>query len=161
MIRNVLSAVFLTFAPTLASAQDVAVPISEVDVTVELEAVDANALDLWPQIGPDLEAAISTAAAPFLAPDGLLVTVVLNEVSLGGTPTLPETGEFNRLGGWMYVRDDPAEPPVMTRELIFEADDFVPGGTSEFLIVPDRPDFYTALVNVFAARVVEEIDALQ
>jgi hypothetical protein len=155
-----LSAVVaVVLAPTFALAQEAPVPISDVDVTVEIEAVDSNALDRWPEIGPDLTAAILAAAAPYIAEDGRSVSVVLNEVSLGGTTVLGEGGEFNRLGGWVYIRDDPAEPPIFSEEIEFEAETFALGGTSQFYIVPGRPDFYNALVNVFAARVVEEVAA--
>jgi hypothetical protein len=146
-------------APTFALAQEAPVPISDVDVTVEIEAVDSNALDRWPEIGPDLTAAILAAAAPYVAEDGRSVAVVLNEVSLGGTTVLGEGGEFNRLGGWVYIRDHPAEPPIFSEEIEFQAETFALGGTSQFYIVPGRPDFYNALVNVFAARVVEEVAA--
>jgi hypothetical protein len=146
-------------APSVALAQEAPVPISDVSVTVEIEAVDSNALDRWPEIGPDLTAAILAASAPYIADDGLSVAVVLNEVSLGGTTVLGEGGEFNRLGGWVYIRDDPAQPPIFSEEIEFEAETFALGGTSQFYIVPGRPDFYNALVNVFAARVVEEVAA--
>jgi hypothetical protein len=145
--------------PVLAFAQTDSVLISDVSVTVELESVDANALDRWPEIGPDLTAAILAAGAPYINEEGRSVSVVLNEVSLGGTNVLGEGGEFNRLGGWVYVRDDPAQPPIFSEEIEFQAETFVLGGTSQFYIVPGRPDFYNALVNVFAARVVEEVQA--
>jgi len=155
-----LSAVVaLMLSPAPILAQETPVPMSDVNVTVEIEAVDSNALDRWPEIGPDLTAAILAASAPYIAEDGLSVAVVLNEVSLGGTTVLGEGGEFNRLGGWVYIRDDPAQPPIFSEEIEFEAETFALGGTSQFYIVPGRPDFYNALVNVFAARVVEEVAA--
>jgi hypothetical protein len=158
MFRSTALAAVLVFAPVFVSAQEEAVPIGDISVAVELDAVDANALDRWPEIGPDLEAAIRQAAAPYLADNGRNVSVVLNEVSLGGAPVLGESGEFNRLGGWVYVRDDLAQPPILSREIAFQADSFIPGGTTEFVIVPGRPDFYNALVSVFAMRVIEEVE---
>ena len=152
------AALALALVPAFAAAQETPVPIGDISVAVELEAVDANALDRWPEIGPDLAAAITEAAAPYISEDGRSVAVVLNEVSLGGTTTLGEDGQFNRLGGWIYVRDDPAQPPILSKEIEFEADRFVPGGTTEFQIVPGRPDFYNALIGVFAVRVVEEME---
>ena len=160
MSRWFAAAAALALAPASAPAQDVQVPVADVSVSVALEAVDANALDRWPQIGPDLTAAIIAAAAPYLSEDGRTITVVLNEVSLGGTSVLGEGGEFNRLGGWLYVRENPGDPPLLTEEIVLEADTYVLGGTSQFYILPGRPDFYNALVNVFAARVVEELDGI-
>ena len=159
MSRISALAVILALSPPVAAAQETPVPISDVKVSVELEAVDANALDRWPSIGNDLTEAILAAASPYLAEDGRTVAVVLNEVSLGGTAVLGEEGEFNRLGGWVYVRDDPAEPPIVSEEVVLVADSFVPGGTSLIHIIPGRPDFYNALVNVFAIRVIEEAQA--
>ena len=158
MFRLAAAAVFM-FAPAIAVSQEAPVAISDVDVTVEIEAVDSNALDRWPEIGADLAAAIMAAAAPYIAEGGRSVSVVLNEVSLGGTTILGESGEFNRLGGWVYVRDDPANPPIVSEEIELQADTFVPGGTSQFYVVPGRPEFYNALVNVFAVRVIEEVEA--
>jgi hypothetical protein len=157
MFRSSTLAVILALAPMCAAAQETPSPISDVKVSVELEAVDANALDRWPSIGNDLSEAILAAAGPYLSEDGRSVAVVLNEVSLGGTDVLGEEGEFNRLGGWVYVRDDPAEPPILSEEIVLVADTYVPGGTSLIHVVPGRPEFYNALVNVFAIRVVEEV----
>ena len=76
-----LSAVVaLMLSPAPILAQETPVPISDVNVTVEIEAVDSNAMDRWPEIGPDLTAAILAAAAPYIAEDGRSVAVVLNEV---------------------------------------------------------------------------------
>jgi hypothetical protein len=86
MFRSTALAAVLVFAPVFVSAQEEAVPIGDISVAVELDAVDANALDRWPEIGPDLEAAIRQAAAPYLADNGRTVSVVLNEVSLGVRP---------------------------------------------------------------------------
>ena len=156
-----LVAVVVALAPAVVAAQEVPIPIGDVSVSVELEAVDANALDRWPEIGPDLAEAIRTAAAPYIAEEGRAVAIVLNEVSLGGTAALGEAGEFNRLGGWVYVREEPGAPPILSEEIVLEADTFAPGGTSEFVILPGRPDFYNALVNVFAVRVVEEVQGAE
>ncbi len=161
MNRTLALAATLALAPVLATAQEVPVPISDINVTVELKAVESNALDRWPQIGADLNEAIRVAAAPHLANDGVSVAVVLNEVSLGGVQALADDGEFNRLGGWVYVRDDMAAPPILSREIVLESAAFVPGGTSEYYIIPSRPEFYNALVNVFAARVIEEVDSVR
>jgi hypothetical protein len=74
---------------------------------------------------------------------------------------LASDGEFNRLGGWIYVRDDPAEPPILSREIVLDADHVPAGRHAEFIMVPGRPEFYNALVNVFAFRVMEEVETLQ
>jgi hypothetical protein len=158
MSRLSIAAV-LMLAPALAFAQEVPVPISEVDVTVEIEAIDSNALDRWPEIAPDLTAAIMAAASPYIMEDRRSVAVVLNEVSNGGTTVLGDSGEFNRLGGWVYVRENPGDPPILSEEIELEAETFVPGGTSQLYVIPGRPEFYNALVNVFALRVIEEVQA--
>lgn len=157
MLRQLAAA--LALAPAVAFAQEVPVPISDVEVTVEIEAVDSNALDRWPEIGADLTAAIMAAAAPYIMEDGRSVAVVLNDVSNGGTAVLGDSGEFNRLGGWVYVRENPADPPIVSEEIVLEADTFVPGGTTQLYVIPGRPEFYNALVNVFAVRVIEEVQA--
>lgn len=152
-------AVLLSAAPLVA--QEPAPTIADVNVTVDLENVDANALDHWPRIDGDLTDAILAAADPWLASEGLTISVVVTEISLAGAPGLPESGEFNRLGGWVYIREDPGQPPLKSEQITLGADTYTPGGTSEFHIIPGRPDFYTALLNVFAARTLEEVQELR
>lgn len=161
MLRTLTAAGLVALAPFAVFAQQPLATISDVTVTVEFEAVDANALDRWPEIGTDLSAAILAAAAPQINDTGLSVAVVLTEVSLGGMPTLADGGEFNRLAGWVYVRDNPAEPPLESTQITLDATAAMPTLPGTLYVIPGRPEFYNALLNVFAYRVLEEVDTAE
>ena len=62
-----------------AFAQDTAL-IAEADVKVELDDVNANALDYWPDIEKDLEAKLAEKIAPIYSGDGYDITVSLSEI---------------------------------------------------------------------------------
>jgi hypothetical protein len=165
MFRILAAAGLALCASVPALAQQPLATISEVDVSVKFDAVDANALDHWPEIGQDLTSAILAAAAPQIDDSGLSVAIVLTEVSLGGAPTLADDGTFNHLAGWVYVRDDPGAPPIKSTQIILDATAFVPGvvpgGEAVIYTIPGRPEYYNALVNVFAYRVLEEVDTAE
>ena len=159
MLGRTLQIAAICLVATAAVAQERPM-IAEVDVDVELSDMDANALDYWPDIGHDLAAAILAAADPMLAEGGYLVDVQVAEISLAGATKLLESGEFNHLEGWVYIRDEEGAPPVKSEQIVLDASTFTPGGNSDFFIIPGRPDFYNALVNVFALRTVEEVAEL-
>ncbi len=165
MLRTLAAVGLALLAPLEAAAQQPLTTISDVKVSTEFEAVDANALDYWPDIGADLSAAILAAAAPKIDDSGLFVTIVLTEVSLGGVPTLADGGAFNRLAGWVYVRSDPGEAPLESTQITLDATAAVPasvpGGAVALYTVPGQPEFYNALINVFAYRVLEEVDTAE
>jgi len=144
-------------AATAAVAQEELPAIAMVEVEVDLASVEANALDYWPRIERDLTEAILAVADPMLSENGYIVDIQVSEISLEGLAVLPETGEFNRLEGWVYVRAEEGAAPIKSEQIALDAQSYIPGGNSQFYIIPGRPDFYVALVNVFATRVVEEV----
>lgn len=135
--------------------------ISEIDVEAELSDVnEANALEYWPDITTDLGTQIAAAAEGMLGDNGYTIDVQLTEISLSGSDLLTGEGEFNTLEGWVYIRKDGEAVPVETFEIALEAETLSAGGNSEITIIPGKPMFYTALVNAFAMKTVEAVEAL-
>ena len=149
----------LALAATAASAEDLM--ISDVDVHVELSDIEnANALDFWPEIGPDLDATITALAAPMMAETGYEIDVRVSEIAISDSAVLTGDGEFNQLGGWVYIREPGNPVPVKDAQIMLDASTGALGGNSEVILVPGRPDFYNALINVFALRTIEEVNDL-
>ena len=63
-----------------ATAQDKLV--DELDVKVEFDDVNANALDYYPNIETDLEAALAEVFEPMRSENGYDITISLSEISL-------------------------------------------------------------------------------
>lgn len=144
------------FAAAAATAQDLPM-IARVDVETELAGAEANALDFWPEIDRHLTDAILAAADPMLSERGYIVDVRIVEISMDGLETLPGNGTFNRLEGWVHVRDVADAAPIESERIVLDAQSSVTAENPRFHIIPGRPDFYIVLVNAFAARVVEAV----
>jgi len=143
-------------AAAAATAQDLPM-IARVDVETTFTGADANALDFWPEIDRHLTDAILAAADPMLSESGYVVDVEIAEISMDGLATLPDSGAFNHLEGWVHVRDVEDAAPIESARIVLDAQRSVIAETPRFYIIPGRPDFYIVLVNAFAARVVEEV----
>lgn len=147
-----------------AFAQDTAL-IAEADVKVELDDVNANALDYWPDIEKDLEAKLAEKIAPIYSGDGYDITVSLSEISIDGSALLGADGEFNTLKGWVYIREQGNPDPVDSVGLSLTAvtGDVTATASENTLVTitaPQRGDFYDALLDRFAERTIEEVQGL-
>lgn len=140
--------------------------LSEIDVETELEDVaNANALDFWPDVARDLEAAL--ASATLQSDDAPRLVVRISEISLDGATVLDTDGGFNTLEGWVYVypdRDADAEPTaaLVNEQIRLEAsavavDASTPG---RIVVLPGDTEFYRALVATFAEVTLEKLDEL-
>lgn len=128
---------------------------SEIDVTVQLG--ESNALDLWPDIEPDMEAVMNQRITSIYNPNGLHVTISLDEVSLNGTKTLSDDGEFNTLSGLALVRKEDGGPVVQVVEFSHRAQPWEVGIADGMFILSDKADFYVAMLNRFADEMVTQI----
>ncbi|MEQ9041669.1 MAG: hypothetical protein RIE24_25365 [Silicimonas sp.] len=136
--------------------------ISSADVVVELEDVEANALDYWPNVEADLEEMLSAKIAPYYSGDGHEITVRLSEISIDGSALLGNEGEFNTLNGWIYIREKGNPDPVESIGLSLTAKtgNATPATEDTIVIPPGRNAFYQALLDRFAERTLEEVQSL-
>jgi hypothetical protein len=166
MTRTILFAAGFAFAgavaaSTVAFAQD-ANAISEVDVKAELGDVkDANALEFWPNLETDLEKVIMAEAGPLVAEDGYDLVVSLKEVSLSGSTLLSGEGEFNRLEGWVYFIPDGQTVAQDQEPIIIEAVTAPIPADAIGVIVPDKPVYYAAMLQGFAASTMDRFAELE
>lgn len=155
----VLGSVLAVTAATSVSAQDKTM-IHEADVVVELEDMNANALDYWPTIEKDLEAKLAEKIEPYYSGEGYDIRVRLSDVSISGSTLLEGEGEFNTLKGWVYIREQGNPDPIGSVGLSLEAVTGEADSEADFIIPPASDEFYDALLNRFAERTVEEVQKL-
>lgn len=137
-------------------AQANAAEFREVDVSVQLDAT-SNALGFWPSIEPDMEAVMAQRITTIYNPNGLHVTVSLDEVSNDGTRALPDGGQFNTLGGLALVRKEPNGPVINVVEFAVTALPWQLGIEDGMFVLNDKADFYNAMLNHFADEMVVQI----
>ncbi len=159
----ILSGIFAGFVmgsmASTAFAEDRTL-IAEADVKVELDDVQANALEYWPDIERDLEEKLASAIAPHYSGDGYDVTIRLSEISIDGSALLGNEGEFNTLTGWVVVREQHNPAPVERVWVSLTAKTGEVDPEADIVIAPARNAFYNALLDRFAERTVEEIEAI-
>jgi hypothetical protein len=142
---------------TLAHAQEA--EFSEIDVSIQLGDVNAsNALKFWPTIEPDMEAVMRQRVSTIYNPNGLYVTVSVNEISFDGTRILSDDGEFNTLRGVAIIRDNASGPVVEVEEFGLRAQPWEVSVKDGMFVLADRADFYNAMLNNFADEMVTEIN---
>lgn len=142
---------------SITHAQDA--EFSEVDVTIQLEDASAsNALQLWPTIEPDMEAIMRQRISTIYNPNGLLVTVSVNEISLDGTKILSDDGAFNTLRGVAIIREKNGGPVVAVEEFGLRAQPWELSINDDMFALSDKADFYNAMLNNFADEMVTEIN---
>ncbi|PTQ68023.1 hypothetical protein [Celeribacter persicus] len=145
--------------PLLAEPLDIA----SVEVEANLEAVDSNALDRWPDIAEDLTLAITAGLNDQMEEDGDYdVRVDVTEISNLGATYLSDDGEFNQLEGWVYIDGPGSEEPLKKYHIMLKAEElegFKPVHVA--IVPPDRAAFYDAMVMAFADQVVTDVSELQ
>lgn len=140
----------------LAQAQ--AAEFREVDVSLQLgDSSVSNALGFWPSLEPDMEAVMKQRISTIYNPNGLHVTVSLDEVSFDGTKILNDGGEFNTLGGLAIVREEPSGPVVKVIEFGLTALPWQVSIEEGMFVLNDKADFYNAMLNHFADEMVTQI----
>lgn len=163
MKRTVLFALLtsasLAATPLLAEPLD----ISGVGVKADLEAVDSNALDRWPDIAEDLTLAITAGLSDQFKENGdYEVRVDVKDISNLGSAYLGDDGKFNRLEGWVYIDGPDSDEPLKKYHIALKAEElegFKPVNVA--IVPPDRAEFYDALVMAFADQVVTDVSELQ
>lgn len=159
-IKSLILGSALTFAATSVVFAAEHQLISEADVVVEFDDINANALTYWPDIERDLEAKLAEKIEPFFSGEGYEITVSLSEVSVDGSALLGNDGEFNTLKGWVYIREKGDPTPVESVGLSLQAKTGEVDPSADIVIAPSQNAFYDALLTRFAERAVEEVQNL-
>lgn len=156
-------------APAMASKD-----VSLYDVEVKADFTDfanSNALTYWPDLEADLQRAIAERVTLSGQDEDPRVEVLISKVSVDGDTVLPDSGEFNQLEGIVFIYDgeeavssqgkaaEGEDAPIASYPLRLSAkapDNEAPEGW--VMIPPSKDDFYTAMVEAFAAEVVDDIE---
>lgn len=159
VLFSLLASASLAATPLMAAPLD----ISSVEVEANLEAVDANALDRWPDIAEDLTLMISAGLNDQMDVNGDYdVRVDVTEISNMGATFLSDEGEFNTLEGWVYIDGPDSDEALKKMHVMLKAEE-LDGVTAinATMVPPDRAAFYDALVMGFATQVVSEVSELE
>lgn len=169
---KLLQTTALCVGMALAAPAAFAAPqISDVEVRTDLSDYESsNALDYWPNLAEDLGKAIVAQAELADSAEFPSIVVEVTNVAVDGNPVLPNTGEFNQLGGIVQVfpgdptltkapGDRGTEDPIQNYPLRLHAiaGEAAPG-EGWITIPPSQDDFYNAMITAFAAEVLKNMD---
>lgn len=153
---KVCAAILTLVLATPTHAQDV--EFSEIDVTIQLGDSASNALRLWPAIEADMEAIMRQRISTIYNPNGTHVDVSVSEISLDGETALTGKGEFNTLRGIAFLRDSKDGPITKTMNFGLRAQTWEAVLKDGMTVLPDKEEFYLALLNKFADSLVTTVN---
>ena len=135
--------------------------VREVQVEVDLTAItNPAAATYWTNVADDLENAIVARVTDRTDPDGVRISVDIEEVSLASMfENLTDTAD-TRMVGQVNITSDTDNTKFNSYELtvsIEEALPFMPPGTVITAIRRDTPEYYRAMVEAFADAVIRRL----
>lgn len=160
MHRMLAATLAATFIATTALAQE-PTTVREVDVEVDLGAIqNPEAATYWTDVAEDLENAIVARITDRTDPDGVRISIDIEEVSLASLyENLTDIAD-TRMVGQVNITSDTDNTKFNSYELsvrVEEALPFFPPGTVVTAIVRDTPEYYRAMVEAFADAVVRRL----
>ena len=160
MHRMLAAPLAATFIATTALAQE-PTTVREVDVEVDLGAIqNPEAATYWTDVAEDLENAIVARITDRTDPDGVRISIDIEEVSLASLyENLTDIAD-TRMVGQVNITSDTDNTKFNSYELsvrVEEALPFFPPGTVVTAIVRDTPEYYRAMVEAFADAVVRRL----
>lgn len=145
--------------------------LSGVEVKSDLSSYeDNNVLKFWPTLDEDLATSIASKLNIDEKSDAPRISVEINKVSIDGDTVLPDSGEFNTLEGTVTTHTGASETVSGSQD---EATDVQTGGyplrmtaisgehdlSDDWVTVaPSQDNFYTALIDAYAAAIVERVE---
>ncbi len=142
--------------PLQALADEIAV--HDVSVEAGIEAVeDREALEKWPELVTDLEAAVTAAFVDMSAEDGYDLKVVLDGIGLDGAAAMGDAEMFSALEGSISVLTQEGEilgnVPVSVEASVLE----VTSADGGLVVAPSTEQVYEAMVAGFATVARDEV----
>ena len=161
MYRTLLASTLLALTTgTLALADPQMV--KKVEVVVDATAIDnAKAAAHWLALASDLNAAIVLRLGNQMADNGARVLIDLSHVELANTWQTTFGIAESRLVGDVIVRNADSDVEMRRYELTVsfaDAGPFFPKGADMAALTSDSPEYYQAMVNAFADRVVTNLN---
>jgi hypothetical protein len=144
----------------LATAGLAAQTVSEIDVSVDLPAIEnSEAAQVWTSLGTDLETAIAERIAPQLGEDGSEVVVDINEVALASAFENAYALDNSTLAGLVEIR----EPGLLNNEayeLSITAGQAMSAASPEVDLANmtiASTELYRAMIDAFADNVAQKL----
>lgn len=144
--------------------------LSGVEVKSDLSSYeDNNVLKYWPTMDEDLAVAISSKLNIDDTAEAPRISVEINKVAIDGDTVLPDSGEFNQLEGTVTtyegMNNHDAVSKGQTQDALIGSYALRMSAVSEerqmpdgwVTVAPSQEDFYNALIDAYAAAVVERI----
>lgn len=169
-LQTTAIALTTAFAVPAMAAQDVS--LFDVEVRADLtDFVDSNAMKYWPELEADIQRAIVERVNLSGKDEDPRIEVMVSKVSVDGDTVLPDTGEFNQLEGVVTIYEGESAVTVQGKQgaedealiasyplrLVAQtAETTAPEGW--VMVAPSQDDFYTAMVEAFAMKVVDDIE---
>lgn len=157
MFKTIAPAAFIAVLATGAHASQT---ISEIDVSVDLPAIEnKEAAAVWTSLGTDLETAIAERITPLLGENGTEVVVDINEVALATAFENAYALEDSSLIGMVEIKepgllnDEEYELTVTASQAVSALSPSI--DMSQLTIASE--EVYTALINAFADNVSEKL----
>lgn len=140
-----------------ASAQAQSLTISDIQVEADLTAVaDPMAAAYWGTAEADLSAALAAELTDIIAPEGMVLIVDLDEISLANVFEAEAGADDARLTadvGLYDVRTEDVERQFTISASTNEAATYLPAGVDVVTVSPSSAEFYGAVVKAFARGV--------
>lgn len=160
--HTVLSSITLAAGLTLSLALPLfaeEATIKDISVKAEIDTANgANALTYYPQVEADLAQAIAGRVPVSDAPNGYVVQVMLQSMTLDGDSVLPDSMEFNRMEGVALVTSpltNTAPETIPIQIAAYSGDG--PALDGYTVVEPSVDDFYVSMVMAFAELVANDI----
>lgn len=136
--------------------------VKDVNVEIDLDAINnPAAAAYWTSAADDLENAIVARLTDRIADDGLSISVDINELELANSFQTALNVADSRLEGQVKMSSEADATLMKTYDLTVTFDQatlFMPEGADLAAITSDSRDYYNAMLNAFADKVVENLD---
>lgn len=158
---HIISAAIAFLAAASANAQGTAV--SDIRVGADLTAVASpEAAQYWGNLEGDLKTALAAEFVGQTSPDGVIVAVDVDEISMANFFTAAAGADDARLTGDVGLIDpdnEEVERLFTVSASANQAASYLPAGTDIVTISPTSKEFYDAVVRAFARGVADTIRA--
>jgi hypothetical protein len=159
-LRNQITGAVIAFmAAAPAAAQGVSV--SDIRVGADLTAVTSpEAAQYWGNLESDLMTALAAEFVGQTSPDGLIVAIDVDEISMANFFTAGSGVDDARLTGDVGLinpDNEKVERLFSVSASANQAASYLPAGTDVITISPTSKEFYDAVVRAFASGVADTV----
>jgi hypothetical protein len=137
--------------------------VSEINVEADLSAVGSReAVSYWQNIGQDLQAAMAAEFVGQTSPDGYIVNVDVDEITLADAIAADLTAQDATLAGRVEVVDPTSGVTQAAYNVAAASGDvqtYLPEGTDVVSVPRTSPEYYQAVLQAFARGAAAAVQA--